>query len=75
MDGLLRDSAPTKQRATARGFSGLFASGLRANEPLRPVLVARAVQERHGREPRVCRIMPLLCGTDGAHKVSSSYER
>jgi tyrosyl-tRNA synthetase len=38
------------------------------------LLVARTIQERYGREPQVCVIMPLLRGTDGAQKMSKSYD-
>jgi tyrosyl-tRNA synthetase len=38
------------------------------------LLVARAIQERYGQEPQVCLLMPLLRGTDGAHKMSKSYD-
>ena len=38
------------------------------------LLVGRTVQERYGQEPQVCIIMPLLRGTDGAVKMSKSYD-
>jgi tyrosyl-tRNA synthetase len=38
------------------------------------LLVARAIQERYGQEPQVCLLMPLLRGTDGAQKMSKSYD-
>jgi tyrosyl-tRNA synthetase len=38
------------------------------------LLVGRAIQERYGQEPQVCLIMPLLRGTDGAQKMSKSYD-
>ncbi|MDB4947655.1 MAG: tyrosyl-tRNA synthetase [Gemmatimonadetes bacterium] len=38
------------------------------------LLVARDIQERYGQEPQVCLLMPLLRGTDGAHKMSKSYD-
>src|SRR5690606_34526680 len=38
------------------------------------LLVARAIQERFGQEPQVCLLMPLLRGTDGAQKMSKSYD-
>jgi tyrosyl-tRNA synthetase len=38
------------------------------------LLVGRTVQERYGQEPQVCIIMPLLRGTDGAAKMSKSYD-
>jgi tyrosyl-tRNA synthetase len=38
------------------------------------LLVGRTVQERYGQEPQVCLIMPLLRGTDGAQKMSKSYD-
>ena len=38
------------------------------------LLVGRTVQERYGQEPQVCVIMPLLRGTDGAAKMSKSYD-
>lgn len=38
------------------------------------LLVARTIQERYGQEPQVCLIMPLLRGTDGAQKMSKSYD-
>ncbi len=37
------------------------------------LLVGRTLQERFGQEPQVCLIMPLLRGTDGAQKMSKSY--
>lgn len=37
------------------------------------LLVGRTLQERYGQEPQVCLIMPLLRGTDGAMKMSKSY--
>jgi tyrosyl-tRNA synthetase len=38
------------------------------------LLVARSIQERYGQEPQVCLLMPLLRGTDGAQKMSKSYD-
>jgi tyrosyl-tRNA synthetase len=38
------------------------------------LLVARDIMERYGQEPQVCLLMPLLRGTDGAHKMSKSYD-
>jgi tyrosyl-tRNA synthetase len=38
------------------------------------LLVARAIQERYGQEPQVCLLLPLLRGTDGARKMSKSYD-
>lgn len=38
------------------------------------LLVARAIQEKYGQEPQVCLLMPLLRGTDGAQKMSKSYD-
>lgn len=38
------------------------------------LLVHRTIQERYGQEPQVCLLMPLLRGTDGAHKMSKSYD-
>jgi len=38
------------------------------------LLLARTFQERHGQEPQVCLIMPLLRGTDGERKMSKSYD-
>jgi tyrosyl-tRNA synthetase len=38
------------------------------------LLVARSIQERYGQEPQVCLFMPLLRGTDGAQKMSKSYD-
>lgn len=37
-------------------------------------LVGRAVQEHFGAEPQVILTMPLLRGTDGARKMSKSYD-
>ncbi|MGH7468892.1 MAG: tyrosine--tRNA ligase [Longimicrobiales bacterium] len=38
------------------------------------LLVGRTIQERYGQEAQVCLIMPLLRGTDGASKMSKSYD-
>ncbi len=38
------------------------------------LLVGRTLMERHGLEPQVCLIMPLLRGTDGERKMSQSYD-
>jgi tyrosyl-tRNA synthetase len=38
------------------------------------LLVARTIQERYKQAPQVCLIMPLLRGTDGAQKMSKSYD-
>ncbi|MFW6192388.1 MAG: tyrosine--tRNA ligase [Gemmatimonadota bacterium] len=38
------------------------------------LLLARTIQEKHGQEPQVCLIMPLLRGTDGDRKMSKSYD-
>ncbi|MFQ5690294.1 MAG: tyrosine--tRNA ligase [Gemmatimonadota bacterium] len=38
------------------------------------LLLARTLQERSGQEPQVCLLMPLLRGTDGARKMSNSYD-
>lgn len=38
------------------------------------LLVARSIQERYEQEPQVCLMMPLLRGTDGAQKMSKSYD-
>jgi len=38
------------------------------------LLLARTFQERHGQEPQVCLVMPLLRGTDGERKMSKSYD-
>ena len=38
------------------------------------LLVGRTVQERYGQDPQVCLIMPILRGTDGALKMSKSYD-
>jgi tyrosyl-tRNA synthetase len=38
------------------------------------LLVARDIQVRYGQEPQVCLLMPLLRGTDGAQKMSKSYD-
>ena len=38
------------------------------------LLVGRTLMERAGLEPQVCVIMPLLRGTDGARKMSQSYD-
>jgi tyrosyl-tRNA synthetase len=38
------------------------------------LLLARTIQEKHGQDPQVCVIMPLLRGTDGEQKMSKSYD-
>lgn len=38
------------------------------------LLIARTIQERYNQPPQVCLIMPLLRGTDGAQKMSKSYD-
>ena len=38
------------------------------------LLLARTLQEKHGQDPQVCLIMPLLRGTDGERKMSKSYD-
>ena len=38
------------------------------------LLVGRTLQERYGQEPQVCLTLPLLRGTDGARKMSKSYD-
>ncbi len=38
------------------------------------LLVGRTLQERYGQEPQVCVTLPLLRGTDGARKMSKSYD-
>jgi tyrosyl-tRNA synthetase len=38
------------------------------------LLLGRTLQERAGQEPQVCVILPLLRGTDGARKMSKSYD-
>ncbi len=38
------------------------------------LLLARDIQARYGQEPQVCLLMPLLRGTDGAQKMSKSYD-
>jgi tyrosyl-tRNA synthetase len=38
------------------------------------LLLTRTVQEKHGQEPQVCLIMPLLRGTDGERKMSKTYD-
>lgn len=38
------------------------------------LLVGRTLQERYGQEPQVCVLLPLLRGTDGARKMSKSYD-
>jgi tyrosyl-tRNA synthetase len=38
------------------------------------LLLGRALQEKAGQEPQVCVILPLLRGTDGARKMSKSYD-
>ncbi len=38
------------------------------------LLVGRTLMERHGLEPQVALIMPLLRGTDGERKMSQSYD-
>lgn len=38
------------------------------------LLLGRTLQEKHGQEPQVCLIMPLLRGTDGERKMSKSYD-
>lgn len=38
------------------------------------LLLARTLQERAGQAPQVCLLMPLLRGTDGERKMSSSYD-
>lgn len=38
------------------------------------LLVGRTLMERYGLEPQVCLVMPLLRGTDGARKMSQSYD-
>ena len=38
------------------------------------LLVGRTLMERHGLEPQVALVMPLLRGTDGERKMSQSYD-
>jgi len=38
------------------------------------LLLGRTLQERAGQEPQVCVTVPLLRGTDGARKMSKSYD-
>lgn len=38
------------------------------------LLVGRDIQVRYGQEPQVCLLMPILRGTDGANKMSKSYD-
>ncbi len=38
------------------------------------LLLGRTLQEKAGQSPQVCVIMPLLRGTDGARKMSKSYD-
>ncbi len=38
------------------------------------LLLARTLQERCGRDPQVCLIMPLLRGTDGERKMSKTHD-
>jgi len=38
------------------------------------LLVGRTLMERHGLEPQVAVVMPLLRGTDGERKMSQSYD-
>ena len=38
------------------------------------LLIARTLQERYDQEPQVCITLPLLRGTDGAKKMSKSYD-
>jgi len=38
------------------------------------LLVGRTLQERFGQEPQVCVMLPLMRGTDGARKMSKTYD-
>ena len=38
------------------------------------LLLGRTLQEKAGQEPQVCVTLPLLRGTDGARKMSKSYD-
>ena len=47
---------------------------LGGNDQLFNLLLGRTLQQRAGQAPQVCLIMPLLRGTDGARKMSKSYD-
>ncbi len=38
------------------------------------LLLARTLQEKHGQDPQVCLVMPLLRGTDGERKMSKTHD-
>lgn len=45
---------------------------LGGSDQLWNLMMGRVVQERYGQDPQVALTMPLLVGTDGAHKMSQS---